>query len=74
MAAITVSLVIEDFLLDEIEKFRGQQMKYSGHMSKSRAMRILLAKGLEAVEEEAQLKRQAQRRKIRKLAGTAKEE
>ena len=67
MAAITLSIVIEDFLVDDVESFRQKQIKYSGYLSRSRAIRMLIAKGLEAVADEAELKREARRRKAKEL-------
>lgn len=43
----TLSVVLEGFLLEEIERFRHERLRRSGHLSRSGAVRLLVARGLE---------------------------
>ena len=50
MSKETISIVMERFLLDEVERFRRERLEHSGHISRSGAVRILVARGLEVVD------------------------
>jgi len=43
-----LSVVLENFILTEIENFRREHMRRTGHMSRSGAIRILVNRGLES--------------------------
>ena len=46
----TISIVMERFLLEEVERFRRERLERSGHLSRSGAVRILVARGLEVMD------------------------
>ena len=46
----TVTMTMENFFLRKIERFRQEQMRRSGHISRSGAIRILVNLGLEFLE------------------------
>jgi len=48
----TLSIVVEDFILREIELFRRAQMRRTGHLSRSNAIRMLVSRGLDAISAE----------------------